>query len=199
VGVFVGTAVSVGVLVEVDVGVFVGSPVFVGVLVGVCEGVAVAVGVLVDVGSPVGVCVGVGVFVGVDVGVCVDVGTPVGVCVAVGVFVRVIVGVAVRVGVDVPVELGVNVAVAVGILWVWTTSCGDVVPSREEKVTPSVLSATSANVYVPLPVTREVTLYSTHALVPKAPTLSAIPLSKAGFVFQVTPPVPDSIQLLSAR
>jgi len=52
---------------------------------------------------------------------------------------------------------------------------------------------------MPLPVTRGVTSYSTQVFVPKAPLLSKAPLNSAGWVFQVIPPVPDSIQLLSAR
>src|SRR5919199_4036740 len=79
------------------------------------------------------------------------------------------------------------------------TNCGGVEPSREEKVTPSLLSATNAKVYVPFPLTNVVTSYSTQELVAIAPLLSTTPLSRAGCVFQVTPPVPDSIQLLSAR
>jgi hypothetical protein len=164
--------VLVGVSVAVDV--FVGRLVFVGVDVGVAVGVFV--GGLGIVGVCVAVAIGVNVFVGVDVDVFVDAG------ILVGVFVEVIVRVFVDVGVDVgvAVEVGVEVIVAVRVLWVSTTNCGGVVPSREENVTPSVLSATSAKVYVPLPVTREVTLYSTHVLVPKAPLLSATPLTKAG-------------------
>jgi hypothetical protein len=168
VGVFVGRLVFVGVDVGVAIGVFVGGSGF----VGVCVGIAVGVEVDVCVGKPEAVAVGVTV----DVGVFVDVG------ILVGVFVEVIVRVFVGVGVDVSVaeEVGVEVIVAVRVLWVSTTNCGGVVPSREENVTPSVLSATSAKAYVPLPVTREVTLYSTHVLVPKAPLLSATPLTKAG-------------------
>ena len=158
--------------VSIAVGVLVGRLVFVGVDVGV------AVGVFVGGLGFVGVCVGVAVAVGVEVGVAV--GKPE--AVAVGVFVEVIVRVFVGVGVDVSVavEVGVEVIVAVRVLWISTTNCGGGVPSREEKVTPSVLSATNANVYVPFPVTREVTLYSTHVLVPKAPLLSTAPLNRAG-------------------
>jgi hypothetical protein len=144
------------------------------VLVGVSVAVVVFVGRLVFVGVCVAVAIGVNVFV--------DAGILVGVLVPVGVFVEVIVRVFVDVGVDVgvAVEVGVEVIVAVRVLWVSMTNCGGVVPSREEKITPSVLSATSANVYVPLPVTREVTLYSTHVFVPMAPLLSTAPLNKAG-------------------
>lgn len=94
----------------------------VGVAVRVCEGVTVAVDVEVAVGFTVEVFVGVG-----------D---------------RVLVAVAVDVWVGANVEVDVVVAVDVitGPLPVWTTSCGAAVPSREEKVTPSVLSATRANV-----------------------------------------------------
>jgi hypothetical protein len=138
---------------------------------------------------------GVTVIVGVRVAVAVDV------CDAVAVFEGVLL--AVTVGVDVDVEVavavGVNVAVAVGPPWLITTSCGGIVPSRDEKVTPSLPSAIRANVYVPLPDTNGVTSYSTHVFVPKAPALSDAPLNKAGCVFQVMPPVPDSIQLVSAR
>ena len=100
--------------------------------------------------------------------------------VAVGVRVGVAVPVTVGDGVDVRVTVEVDVGVPVSVLWVVMTSCGGVVPSREENVTPSVLSATNANVYVPLPVIREVTLYSTHVLVPKAPWLSTAPLKRVG-------------------
>ena len=150
------------VAVTVAVDVLVGRLVFVGVDVGV------AVGVFVGGLGFVGVCVGVAV--GVEVDVCV--GKPEAVAV----------GVTVGVGVDVSVavEVGVEAIVAVRVLWISTTNCGGGVPSREEKVTPSVLSATNANVYVPFPVTREVTLYSTHVLVPKAPLLSTAPLNRVG-------------------
>ena len=131
---------------------------------------AVAVSVGVFVGKPVSVAVGVNVGVAVEVGVFVDV----------FVGVEVLVGVLVGVGVNMAVEVGVSVAVPVDAIWMLTTNCGGVAPSRAENVTPSVLSATSAKVYVPLPVTREVTLYSTHVLVPKAPVLSTTPLSRAG-------------------
>lgn len=89
-----------------------------------------------------------------------------------------IVPVAVAVG----VLLGVVVAVKVGVnpLVVSTINCGGALPSREEKVTPSVLSATRANVYVPLLLTSDVTSYSTHVFVPKVPLLSTMPLNRAG-------------------
>jgi len=62
--------------------------------------------------------------------------------------VDVVVGVRVGVGVEVKVavEMAVSVEVAVGPLWVSTISCGGAVPSREENVTPSLLSATNAKV-----------------------------------------------------
>jgi hypothetical protein len=174
-GVNVSTEEGVALVgVRVAVVVFVGRLVFVGVNVGVVVGVFV--GGLGIVGVCVAVAIGVNVFVGVDVDVFVDAGILVGVFVTIGVFVEVIV----RVFVDVDVDVGVEVIVAVRVLWVSTTNCGGVVPSREENVIPSVLSATSANVYVPFPVTREVTLYSTHELVPIVPLLSATPLTKAG-------------------
>src|SRR5215207_5818467 len=72
-------------------------------------------------------------------------------------------------------------------------------PSREENTTPSVLSATNARVYIPFPITKDVTSYSTQEFVPKDVLLSAAPLIKAGRLFQLTPPVPDSIQLLFAK
>src|SRR5215207_6237280 len=72
-------------------------------------------------------------------------------------------------------------------------------PSREENTTPSVLSATSARVYVPFPITKDVTSYSTQEFAPIEVLLSAAPLIKAGRLFQLTPPVPDSTQLLFAR
>jgi len=96
------------------------------------------------------------------------------------------VAVALDVDVEVAVDVRVNVAVAIGVEvtvdtpWVVITSCAGVVPSREEKVTPSLLSATRAKVYVPLPLIKEVTLYSTHVFVPKAPLLSTTPPIKAG-------------------
>src|SRR5215216_4089284 len=133
--------------------------------------------------------VSVGVLVGVDT-TAVDVGVRVGVAVAVLVGVFVDEGPTVLVGVGVSVEdVGPTV----------TTNWGGVVPSREENVIPSALSATRANVYVPFPFTKVVTSYSTHVSVPIAPLLSKAPLNKAGWVFQVMPPEPDSIQLLSAR
>jgi len=126
----------------------------------------------------------VGVVVKVDVGVLLAVDTLVAVPVAVGVFggvnVDVALGVSVEVAVRVNVAVAADVEVAVDTPWVVITSCGGVAPSREEKVTPSLLSATSANVYVPLPLTKEVTLYSTHVLVPNAPLLSTTPLNKEG-------------------
>jgi len=135
------------------------------------------------------------VFVTEGVIVLVSVRVAVDVCVAVDVFEGVLLGVTVGVDVDV----GVNVAVTVGPPWIVTTSCGGIVPSRDEKVTPSFPSAIRANVYVPLAETNGVTLYSTHVFVPNAPALSEAPLTKAGCVFQVMPLVPDSIQLLSAK
>ena len=184
--------VAEGVNVGVKVSVCEGAAGAVGVLelVGVCEGVAVAVGVSVGRPGLVGVCVAVGMavvvlvgklaLVAVGVGVLLDTGMLVGVFVAVEVWVGVCVDVGVAVSIWVAVGVEVKVAVPVNTLWVSTTNCGGVVPSREENVIPSVLSATSANVYVPLPVTRDVTLYSTHELVPMAPLLSTTPLSKAG-------------------
>lgn len=50
-----------------------------------------------------------------------------------------------------------------------------------------------------MPLTSEVTSYSTQVLVPKASLLSAALLKRPGCVFQVTPPVPDSVQVLLAR
>ena len=98
------------------------------------------------------------------------------------------VGPGVKVGVLVE-ELALNV----------TTNCGGAVPWREENTTPSLLSATNANVYVPFPVTKEVTSYSTQEFVPMAALLSTAPLDKAGRLFQVIAPLPDSIQLLFAK
>jgi hypothetical protein len=134
----------------------------VGVLVTTKVGVTVEVGVL----------LAVGIFV--DVTVAVDV--------PVGVMVRVAVGVDVEVtvGVRVSVTVAVNVEVTGNPLWVVMSSCGGVVPSREEKVTPSLLSATNANVYMPFPLTKELTLYSTQEFVAIAPLLSNAPLKRAG-------------------
>lgn len=50
-----------------------------------------------------------------------------------------------------------------------------------------------------MPLTKDVTSYSTQVSVPNAPLLSAMPLKSPGCVFQVTPPDPDSVQLLFAR
>jgi len=133
--------------------------------------------------------------VGVRVAVDVFVGTP-----TVGV--RVVVGVFVSTGAFVGVDVGVCVreGVAVGPLVPSVmTSSGAAVPSREENVIPSLLSATRANVYVPLPVTRDVTSYSTQVSTAIAPLLSTAPLKRAGCVFQLTPPVPDSVHVLFAR
>ena len=108
----------------------------------------------------------------------------------------------VGVGPTVFVGAGVRVNVAVGDgapVPGMTINWAGVVPSREEKVMPSLLSATKANVYVLFPVTNDVTSYSTQESAAIAPLLSNGPLNKAGWVFQVTPPVPDSVQLLSAR
>jgi hypothetical protein len=191
--VVVGVVVTAGVNVIVEVGVL--------LAVGIFVDVTVAVDVLVDVI----VWVAVGVNVKVEAAVEVDVNVATAVDVKVGVFVRVAVDVDVKVvvgdGVDVrvAVEVEVDVGVPVSVLWVVMSSCGGVVPSREEKVTPSVLSATKANVYVPFPLTKAVTLYSTQEFVAIAPLLSNAPLKRTGWVFQVTPPVPDSIQLLFAK
>ena len=164
VGEFVGVNVVVGVCEDVPVAIGVSVP---AAVVGVNEGEALAVGVLLSTG--VGVRVGVFVSVSVDVGVLLGLGVPVAVSVAVDVLVGVVVRVVVAVNVEVAVTVGVLVgrgvsvwvgvsdgvevaegdglvAVAVTPLCVVITSCGAVVPSREEKVTPSVLSATSAKV-----------------------------------------------------
>jgi hypothetical protein len=192
-----GTAVTVA----VNDGVTLWVTVEVGVrlAVGVAEGVTPMVGV--GVGVEETVAVRVAVVDGVTLKVTVEVGVRLAVAVTVGVAEEVtpIVGVGVRVRVGVPVNMAVRVAVTVEPLPVSTTSCGAVVPSREEKVTPSLLSATRAKVKVPLPLTSEVTLYSTQALALKAPLLSTAPLRRAGWVFHVTPPVPDSVQALLAR
>ena len=127
--------------------------------------------------------------------------------VAVGVFVGVFVaavGVAVGVSVATPVFVGVGVLVGVFVapgepVASVTNSCGSEALSREEKVTPSFPSAIKAKVYIPFPDTRAVTSYSTQVLPAIAPLLSNALLNKAGLVSQVTPPAPDSIQLLSAR
>lgn len=125
----------------------------------------------------------------------------VGVGVTLAVFVGVIVAVAVLEGVRLGVMVGVDVdvAVIVGPAWIVTTSCGAAVPSRDENVMPSLLSAIRANVKVPFPLTKVVTSYSTQEPAAIAPALSTAVLNRAGRVFQVMPPVPDSIQLLSAR
>src|SRR6266511_3846505 len=125
--------------------------------------------------------------VAVGVNVAVFTGTPV-------------VGVGVRVGVFVGVRVGEGVAETVGAaVPSVTTSCGASAPSRAENTTPSLLSATKAKEYVPLAVTKAVTSYSTQELAAITALLSDAPLKSAGCVSQVTPPVPDSIQLLAAK
>jgi len=170
--------------------------------VAVGAGVCVAVGEGVSVGAASSVAVAVSVGVGEPAG-SVAVGVPVAVGVSVGVgkepAVAVAVKVAVAVDVFVAVRPGVAEEVGVGPLRTSMTSWGGALPSREENVTPSLLSATSANVYIPLPLIRDVTSYSTHVLDAKEPLLSDAPLSSPGRVFQVTPPEPDSIQPLCAR
>ena len=52
---------------------------------------------------------------------------------------------------------------------------------------------------MPSPTTSEVTSYSTQEFAAKSNLLSAAPLIKAGRLFQLIPPVPDSTQLLFAR
>jgi len=84
------------------------------------------------------------VTVGVNVLVEVDAGVLLGAGMLVGVFVVVAPGttcVCVAVGDGAGIDRAVPTA-----SWVSMTSCGGVIPSREEKVTPSLLSATSANV-----------------------------------------------------
>jgi hypothetical protein len=159
------------------------------VLVGVGEKVAVAV--CVAVGVLDGVSVGVGVDEAVAVGVCVAVGVSDGVSVGVGVDEAVADGVSVAVGVleEVAVSVAVCVAVGVGVVLLdsVTTSCGGWLPCRDEKITPSVLSAASTKLNVPLPVTADVTLYSTHVPPLTAPLLSSAPLVREGRLFQVMP------------
>ena len=94
------------------------------------------------------------------------------------------------------VALGVPVDVAVLALEpnVMTIS-GGLLPSRDEKRMESLLSATRANVYVPFPVTNELTLYSTQVFVRVEPLLSRALLMRAGRFFQV---MPVSVQVLSA-
>jgi hypothetical protein len=48
-------------------------------------------------------------------------------------------------------------------------------------MTPSALSARSANVYVPSPVTSTVTSYSTHAFVPSASGALSAPMLVVSF------------------
>ena len=109
------------------------------VAVGVDDGVSVLV-----IPVPVGELVAVADGVSVEIGVCVAVGVTLGVCEGK----PVAVGVAVVVEVAVGVKVGVPVAVNVGVasLAVSTINCGAAAPSRDEKVTPSLLSATKANV-----------------------------------------------------
>jgi hypothetical protein len=100
---------------------------------------------------------------------------PDGVAVFVGVGPEVGVPVAVGLGPEVGVRVGVvvNAAVAVGVLAVYViTSCGGLLPSREEKITSSVLSPTSTNVKVPFPDTSGVTLYSVQVFGEMAALLS---------------------------
>src|ERR1041385_7559679 len=93
-------------------------------------------------------------------------------------------------GPTVLVGAGVRVSVTVGagaLVPGMTINCAGVVPSREEKVMPSLLSATRAKVKVPFPETKDVTSYSTQESAAIAPLLSNAPLNKVGWVFQVTP------------
>src|SRR6266508_4573095 len=109
----------------------------------------------------------------------------------------VLVGVEDRVGVGVTVSVGVRdevdvcVAVKLGVIVElpasMTTSWGGWLPWREEKTTPSVLSAASTKLTVPLPVTADVTLYSTHVPALIAPLLSSAPLVREGRLFQAMP------------
>ena len=100
----------------------------------------------------------------------------------------VLVAVAPAVTVRVAVAAGacVDVAVLAPVLSV-TTSSGLRLPSRDEKRIASLLSAASTKVYVPLPVTAVVTLYSTQLLLLVAPLLSRAPLVRAGRLVHVMP------------
>ena len=112
--------------------------------------------------------------------------TAVGVRVNVAVADRAIVGV--RVGVGPEDCVGVRVGVAVDALEANViTSCGGLLPSREENSTLSLLSPSSTKLYVPLPVNKDVTSYSTQVLVAILPRLSSAPLVCGGRLFHVMP------------
>jgi hypothetical protein len=141
----------------------------------------------------------VSVGLGVDVNVCDAVGVlvSVGVSVSAGEVCVGVRGVAVgMVWVAKGVNVAVNVAVSVAVEFNVTTSSGGRLPSREENVTPSLLSAASTNVYVPLPVIKALTLYSTQVFVPIEPLLSRALVVRAGRLFQV---MPVSVHVLLAR
>jgi hypothetical protein len=188
VGVEVGVAVAVGVVVAVAVtvavavvvAVDVSVAVAVAVKVAVTDGVAVAVAVALAVGVDVAtaVALAVGVAVPVAVGTGVNVGVPVAVAVSVGPGVEVLVTVGTGVNVDVAVgtPVLVGIAVAVALATETMTSCGGFVPSRELKSTPSVDCATSPKQTGPLPATSAVTLYSSQT-----PAV-ILPLSSCGLV-----------------
>ena len=106
------------------------------------------------------------------------------------------VGEAVNVELGKRVVVGVLVAVAVPALEPNViTSSGGLLPSLDEKRMESELSATSTSVYVPLPVTKGLLLYSTQVFVRVAPLLSRTLLVRAGRFLQV---IPVSVQLLPA-
>ena len=88
-----------------------------------------------------------------------------------------------KVEVGVRVGVGVNVMLLIKVM----TSCGAWLPWREEKLMPSVLSATSTKLKVPSAFTNEVTLYSTQVFVLILPLLSTAPLVRAGRLFHVIP------------
>ena len=127
--------------------------------------------------------VGVGDKVNVAVAVCVAVGVLDGVDVAVAVSVGVLDGVDVDVDVAVCVAVGVTVELPASVITNW----GGWLPWREEKVTPSVLSAASTKQNVPFPATKAVTSYSTQDPALMFPLLSTAPLVRAGRLFQVMP------------
>src|SRR5688572_31392119 len=73
------------------------------------------------------------------------------------------------------------------------TSCGELLPSRAENQTSSLLSPASTKLKVPFPATSEVTLYSTQVFISMDPLLSTAFPMRAGRLFQV---IPVSVQLL---
>ena len=135
----------------------------------------------------------VAVGTGVSVGVGGEVGT--GGTVAEGSGMEVGDGGMMEVAVGVGVLVAVGVLVTVGVCPGASTShsSGRKSPSRELKVTLSLLSGRNTKLKRPLPVMWAVTLYSTQLFDPIAPTLSKAAVVGSGWLLQV---IPVSSQLL---